>query len=198
MREANGLEPHHDLDARLRQLLQGMAGGESAALAEFRRCSLARVHGWILRIVANPADADEVCADLYLQVWLGARAYAPERGGALGWLRMLACSRALDHLRRSRLRGRERPLEDIDDFSDDADPEEVASREVLARSARLALDCLSPVQRTILRLAFDDELSHALIADRLGLPLGTVKSHARRGLQCLRAALCAVAADFRR
>lgn len=176
-----------DEDAQLQALMQDVARGDERALAELRRRSLSRVQAVVSRVLRNPADAEEVCSDLYLQVWESAARYAPERGGVLPWLATLARSRALDQLRRNRRHMADAPFDERDDngFESGAATGDWAAM----RCIRRAMGDLSQVQRRILGLAFDEELSHAGIARRMGLPLGTVKSHARRGLSALRAAL---------
>ena len=181
-------DPEDD-NAALELLLAYIAAGQEDALEAFRRLSLPCVRGLILRVVDNPADADEVCADLYLQVWERARDYASERSGVKAWLRTLAWSRAVDHRRRA-ARHAALPLPADDALRQrGADVEGAACAWALARAAREALLGLSTIQRRIQQLAFDEDLSHTCIAQRLGLPLGTVKSHVRRGLQALREAL---------
>ena len=175
-------------NAELDGLLQRIACGHEDALYRFQQLSLPCVRSLVLRVVGNPADADEVCADVYLQAWEHAGDYASARGGVKSWLRTLAWSRAVDHRRRA-ARHAAHPLPENTPARSDQDVEQCAHAWALSRSAREALVGLSAIQRRILSLAFDEDLSHASIAQRVGLPLGTVKSHARRGLQTLRVAL---------
>jgi RNA polymerase sigma-70 factor (ECF subfamily) len=183
--------PHPDEDAGLRLLLARVATGDQRAFAEFHARTLPRIHGLVLRVVRNPADADEVLGDVYLQAWEQAHAYSAERGGVVAWLRTLAWSRAVDRQRRARRHASDvaLPIEEAEGFCDAADVELAACAWSSVRAARHAFEALTSIQRRILRLAFDDELSHPDIAARTGLPLGTVKSHARRGLATLRLAL---------
>lgn len=187
MQERQAIEADpQDEDALLEALLRRVALGEQAALFHFRQRSLACVRSTVLRVVRNPADADEVCADLYLQVWEQARDFARERGGIRGWLRTLAWSRAVDHQRRIRRHSAQRSslLEMTGRAGEDV--EGAICAWALSRCVHEAFAGLSAVQRRILQLAFFEDLSHAAIAARMALPLGTVKSHARRGLQALR------------
>lgn len=180
-----------DEDVALQALLTRIVAGDQHALAALHALTRPRLYGLILRIVRNPADADEVLGDVYLQAWEQAGDYRPERGGVLAWLRTLAWSRAVDRQRRTRRQVGEAALA-IDEAEAEclaADVEAAACEWSSARAARRAFEALTAVQRRILRLAFDDELSHPDIAARTGLPLGTVKSHARRGLATLRLAL---------
>jgi RNA polymerase sigma-70 factor, ECF subfamily len=175
-----------DREQVLCTLLQRIAGREEAALRDFRHESLATVRAIVLRVVRNPADAEEVCADLYLQVWERASDYASDRGGVMAWVRTLAWSRAVDQRRRAQRHAAHCSLSDEALGSAGGDVEQDACHWALSRAAREALVALTRSQRRILQLAFYEDLSHADIAARMGLPLGTVKSHARRGLVHLR------------
>jgi RNA polymerase sigma-70 factor (ECF subfamily) len=182
--------PRRDDEAQLLQaLMERVARREESALVELRRRSLPRMQAAVSRVLRNPADAEEVCSDLYLQVWERAACYSPARGDVLPWLATLARSRALDHLRRMRRHAAESPFDDLGEPAADAWADSPTGDWAALRCIRRAMDGLSQVQRRILGLAFDDELSHACIAQRMGLPLGTVKSHARRGLSALRTAI---------
>ena len=185
-----------DIDAILAGLLARIARGDAQAVAALYDVSLPLVYGLVLRLLRNPADAEEVVGDLYLQVWEHAADFDPGRGGALAWLRTLAWSRAVDRQRRQRRHGLDVPLHPDDDAAAYAsmacealEPEAAAEAWSSARAVRAAFDHLSDIQRRILTLAFQQDMSHHDIALATGLPLGTVKSHARRGLQALRAVL---------
>lgn len=186
--------PHASCDeAALVALLGRIRFGDTEALGAFYDQTLGQVYGLALRVLGNAQDAEEAVADVYLQVWERAASYCPERGAVLAWLQTLAWSRALD-LRRRRRRHSPPGLhpddgELTDRESEDPSPEQMAARHARAGRVRAALDDLAPGQRRVLELACYEELSHAEIAERTGLPLGTVKSHARRGLAALRSAM---------
>lgn len=177
-------------------LVERMRHADAAALAEFHARTLPVVYGIALRVLRLPAEAEEVCNDVYLQAWDQAAAYSPGRGAVLAWLRTLAWSRTLDRARRLRRQG---PVADLHPEAlpgaytagEDAGPGPEHTVEQVATAQRLAaaLATLGPAQRRVLTLMFRQEMSHAEIARHTGLPLGTVKSHARRGLAALRAAL---------
>lgn len=175
-------------------LLTRLAARDAAALGELYDRCLSRVYGLILRVVRNPADAEEVVSDLFLQVWDKAADYQPDRGTAMAWLRTLAWSRAVDRQRRQRRHALEMELhpEDGEDTYADCEelqPESAAAAWSSARAVQAAFGNLSDVQKQILTMAFQQDMSHQDIASHTGMPLGTVKSHARRGLSALRAAL---------
>jgi RNA polymerase sigma-70 factor (ECF subfamily) len=182
---------HADTEAealRLIGLALRMAQGEQAALAElFDRCS-ARVHALALRVLQRTEDAEEVTLDTFAQAWDRAPTYDPQRGEVLPWLLGMAWSRAIDRLRRERRHRRAEPLH--------PDGEEPAYAQAMTENSadllqdRLDADTvlaaararLSPAQQQMLSLAFVEDLSHGEIAERTGVPLGTVKSHLRRAL----------------
>ena len=180
-------------EAALVALLGRIRFGDAEALGQLYDQTLGQVHGLALRVVGNAQDAEEVVADVFLQVWDRAVSYCPQRGAVMAWLQTLAWSRAIDHKRRS-LR-RSPPALHLDEAalayteSEDPTPEHLAQSHALATRVRRALDALARGQRRVLELAFYEDLSHAEIAERTGLPLGTVKSHARRGLAALRSSM---------
>jgi RNA polymerase sigma-70 factor (ECF subfamily) len=174
-------------DTVLAALLVRIAQRDADALARFCDLTLGAVHALVHRVLGQAQDAEEAVSDVYLQVWERAASWDPGRGSVLAWLRTLAWSRALDHYRR---RERERQRRGLHPF----DAEQAYSTAWLdtpaldpmaltldARAAALALADLAPAQREVLSLVFGEGLSHAETADRTGWPLGTVKSHARRG-----------------
>jgi RNA polymerase sigma-70 factor, ECF subfamily len=179
---------------RLEALVLRMAQGEQAALAElFERCS-ARVHAVALRVLGRAEDAEEAVLDTFTQAWERAPEYSPARAEVMTWLLGMAWSRAIDRLRRERRHRRAEPLhpepgaEAYTGQMDDPTPRLLDALD--AQSALAAASAgLSAIQQRLLALAFLEDLSHAEIADRTGLPLGTVKSHLRRALARLAALL---------
>lgn len=173
-------------------MLEGIRSGQQSALASLYDLCVERVFGIALRILANSADAEEVCCEVFQQVWEKSDRYDAERGGVLAWLGTMAWSRAVDRLRRERIhRQRLHPQLDLATYSDGEDDIALRMIESLqtGSAVRAALAALGPAQQRMVALAFLEDLSHAEIAERTGLPVGTVKSHIRRGLQSLRRSL---------
>jgi RNA polymerase sigma-70 factor (ECF subfamily) len=173
-------------------LIRRIAKLEPQALEALYDQTVQRVYGLSLRIVANAADAEEVCCDVYQQIWRTARQFNPRRGNALQWIMVIARTRALDCYRSRR---RQRPPLHLSE-APDAYPEEAmpAAERLLEQfesesAVRAAISTLSTQQQQLIGLAFFQGLSHQQIADRTQLPLGTVKSHIQRGLVALRKAL---------
>ena len=171
-------------------LLHGIAGGEQRALARLHELTIGRVYGLALRIVRKPEAAEEIAGDVYLQVWKSASSFTEERGHPLGWLMVITRSRALDHLRRADAAESHPDPESLADYAlDENDPHNLLAATQSNAALRAALADLSPMQRQLLALAFFHGMSHSEIAGHMRMPLGTVKTHIRRALAALHAAL---------
>lgn len=175
----------------LHGLLQAMARGDRAALAElFERCA-DRVYAVALRLLRQAEDADEIVSDVFLQAWREADRFDATRGSVEAWLLRITHSRAIDRLRQRKARpdlaAGVHP-EDLPATYTQVEDVAVALLEAFAAGSAIqrALATLSAEQRRLIGLAFFEDLSHAEIAERTGQPLGTVKSTLRRGLQALR------------
>lgn len=149
------------------------------------------VLGLLVKMLGNRAEAEEVLQDVFLQVWKQARRYHPDRATPLGWIVMLARSRALDRLRSDRARVR-REEASSRDAPPEAAPSGTLDRIEADHRRTLVLEILEtlpPEQRLCLELAFFEGLSHSEIAVRTGAPLGTVKTRILTAMRKLRAAL---------
>lgn len=181
-------------EAALVALMGRIRFGDAEALGRLYDLALGRVYGLALRVLRQPQDAEEVVSDVFLQVWDQAVSYCPERGSVMAWLQTLAWSRAVDRQRRLRRQRLETPLhpegdEDAYENSEAQPADALLDHLGNVQALQRAFQALTPVQRTVLELAYHEELSQPEIAERTGLPLGTVKSHARRGMAALRDAL---------
>jgi RNA polymerase sigma-70 factor (ECF subfamily) len=175
---------------RLATFIRGMADGDQSAMTALYDATNRLVYGLVLRILCDPAIAEEVMLDVYMQVWRQAAGYDMQRGSPLAWLTTVARSRAIDRLRSGKQRQqREEPLESADNHSSPANIEEAACASELRVRVQAALDLLSPEQREVIELAYYGGLSHSEIATRLAKPLGTVKTRTRLGMMKLRESL---------
>jgi RNA polymerase sigma-70 factor, ECF subfamily len=168
-------------------LVRAIAAGHHDAL----RALYARTHRiaftLIMRITGNRETAEEVTLDVFHDVWRRAREYDAENGSVLGWIMNQARSRAIDRLRyEGRLKRRSPNLADT--AAEAAADEQGAAldRERAAARLRQAVARLQPGERQAVEAAFFGGLSYAEVAERHGLPVGTVKTRIRSALQKLR------------
>ena len=167
-----------------------MADGSREALQEVYAATSAKLYGAILRIVRDSEEAQDLLQDVYVKVWRRAARFDPAKASPITWLCVTARNTAIDHLRRQGRQLRAAPEHDIADLPE----EKPGADELLCESedyealAR-CLDGLAEEQERPIRLAFFDGLTHSQLADRLEVPLGTMKSRIRRGLQSLRGCL---------
>lgn len=147
------------------------------------------------RILHHRADAEDAVADVFWEVWKRRDRYDVARGPARPYLMTLARSRAIDRLRSQAARPESRAdagrrLTDQEELAAGAPaPDESAAHGETRIRIIAALAQLDARQREAMELSYYEGLSHQQIADRLGAPLGTVKTHIRKGLMKLRYAL---------
>ena len=172
------------------ELMRRLTGGESAALDTLFVRHGGRVHGLLLRMLGSSGEAEEVLQDVFLQAWTRAATFRADKGSPRGWLMVMARSRALDRLRAGRAARRrddtalqERPLVEPPEAE-----AEVERQELGARMRQLMAE-LPAEQREAIELAFFAGLTHSQCAERLGLPLGTVKSRILMGMKKLKQGL---------
>jgi RNA polymerase sigma-70 factor, ECF subfamily len=168
-------------------LAQAFVDGADWAL----RAVYDRYGGLVYRIaqrsLANRSDAEEVTQATFISAWQGRATFDPTRGTIAGWLVAIVRRRVVDRLRSARRE--QRATEAAVHASGRADrPDGVEHADQVVASVVVTdgLAELPASQRRVLRMAFYDDLTHQQIASVTGLPLGTVKSHVRRGLTELR------------
>jgi RNA polymerase sigma-70 factor, ECF subfamily len=172
------------------QLLARVGTGDRAAFGALYDATAARVFGLVRRLVVDPAQAEEVTQDVYLEIWQTAPRFDPARGSAVTWMFTLAHRRAVDRIRASQA-SRDRDLR-VGARDLDVPVDTVAEAvEVRVEHERVhgALRELSELQRECVSLAYYGGLSQREIAERLEVPLGTVKTRLRDGMIRLRSAL---------
>jgi RNA polymerase sigma-70 factor (ECF subfamily) len=144
------------------------------------------------RILAGSADAEEVLQEVFLHVWNNAGRYDSARSSVSTWLVLITRSRAIDRLRSRKVVERVHETAHLEDpAADHASPEGLESVFLRERRQRVKseLDKLPPEQRQVLEMAFYEGLSQTEIAERAGLPLGTVKTRTLLAMKKLRSAL---------
>ncbi|HEX8668704.1 MAG TPA: sigma-70 family RNA polymerase sigma factor [Allosphingosinicella sp.] len=174
---------------RLAGTLEAVAGGSQAAMAELYRLTSAKLYGISLRLLRDEGEAQDVLQETYVTVWRKAGAFDAARASPITWLAVLARNKAID-----RLRGRRPAAVETLDAANDVADEQPSALDLLERDedkARIA-GCLAELeanQRDAIRSAFFDGASYPALAEREGVPLGTMKSWIRRGLARLRGCL---------
>jgi RNA polymerase sigma factor (sigma-70 family) len=175
-------------DTVLRGLIYEVANKCQVSLGQLYEDTIGRVYGTALRITRKPELAEEVVTDVYMQVWRDAALYDPTRGMVLGWVLIIARTRALDLLRKQdKAFSSADPLELIDESQLSVDgADDLLSTMYSKANLHAALHVLSSVQRQLLALAFFRGMTHSEIVEHCGMPLGSVKSQIRRALLILR------------
>jgi RNA polymerase sigma-70 factor (ECF subfamily) len=173
-----------------RRLLLRMAEGDETALGALYDRWSPLLYPFVLHIVGNADDAEELVEETFWQAWRQAERYEDSRGAVGTWLTMMARSRALDQVR-ARGRKREEPWETLGPEPSADGPTPLRETEAAEERAlvRQALDRLPAEQREVLLMAYFGGLSQSEISERTGQPLGTVKTRMRLAMQKLREGL---------
>lgn len=165
-------------------LIRAIADGrEEALLVLYDRYSRL-AFGLAYRILGDAPVAEEVVQDTFLSIWTNASRFIAQRGSVRSWLLTIVRNRALDELRRRRARPLPFSLETAMS-GDTVHLDEALIARIDAAQVRAALSSLPEEQRLVIELAYFDGLTHHEIAERLRIPLGTVKSRLRLGLHKL-------------
>ncbi len=168
-------------DAALLALVQ--RGDEPAMASLFDRYSKV-VYSVALRVLRDPASAEDVLQEIFMQIWRNPDSFIATRGSLGGWLAVVSRNRSIDTLRRRR------PTDSVDDIAL-ASPYNLADeaeRHAMMEKAREVIARLPAEQKKTLEMAFFDGLTHSEIAEVTGDPLGTVKTRIRSALLAIRKA----------
>ncbi len=182
-----------DLDANRSLLVTAIAqtaAGDRAALQTVYRLTSAKLFGVCLRILSDRAESEDVLQEVYLTVWNKAGVFDPGRASPMSWLIAIARNKAIDRLRAGRIGRRMDPIDAATEV-----PDAAPSAETVLQSGeenRRLHACLAGLERreqAALRGAFFDGNTYEDLAQRMGVPLGTMKSWIRRAMQKLKACL---------
>uniref|UniRef100_UPI003F84C502 sigma-70 family RNA polymerase sigma factor n=1 Tax=Cupriavidus ulmosensis TaxID=3065913 RepID=UPI003F84C502 len=179
---------------RLAALLQGAAMGDRQALRQLYDQTATKLFGLALRITNRHDWAEDVVQESFVSIWHHAGDYRPHLAAPMTWMTAIVRNRALDCLRRQAA-ARASQMVELDDtlgewLADDAaGPAELALASQEARALNQCLQRLEQPQRQAISLAYLKDMSHSELSEQLQVPLGTIKSWIRRGLERLRTCL---------
>lgn len=169
-------------------LIAGLTEGRERALTELYDRFGGAVYSLAFRVTGDRGAAEEISLDTFLQVWQQAGRFNADQGSLQSWLFTIARSRAIDRVRAAKAVKRTQ-AEDSTAEQHVERPDETVELAERRRLVRQAITGLTPSQRAALELAYFEGLSHAQIAERLGEPLGTVKTRVRQAMIALRRTL---------
>jgi RNA polymerase sigma-70 factor (ECF subfamily) len=172
----------------LAALIGAVAAGDRAAFRAVYERTSAKLYGICLRVLGSEAEAEDVLQEAYVTVWRNARRFDSAKASAITWLAVIARNKAIDRLRRRR------PVADGLEAAAEVPDEGPLATAVIeqkddARRLAHCLDELDERARAMIRAAFLDGASYPELAEREGVPLGTMKSWIRRGLMRLKGCL---------
>src|SRR5262249_26130284 len=165
-------------------LLNRIVARDSSAVGELYDRHGRLLYGLILRILRDRGEAEEVLQEVFVQVWMRAETYNVALGSPAAWLVRIARNRAIDRLRANSVRTR--TAEATPPPPPVESPETRAAMSEQQRAVARALEALPPEQRELIECAYFQGLTQSELAERFGLPLGTVKTRVRTGMITLR------------
>lgn len=167
--------------------LKAASRGDQQAFARVYDATSAKMYGLVLRVLRNPAMAEEVTQECFLEIWRQSARYEAERGSALAWMLTIAHRRAVDRVRAVEASDRrDVHYEQSARVVDHDSTAEAAESRMEAHRVRAALEGLTEAQREAIELAYFGGYTHTEVAAMLDLPLGTAKTRIRDGLIRLR------------
>jgi RNA polymerase sigma factor (sigma-70 family) len=178
-------------DADLMNLIDRMANSDEIALKALYDATSPKLFGLALRVVNKREWAEDVLQESYMHIWRSAADYRASLSPPMAWMGLIVRSRALDFLRR-RASERLHLTQELDDYLSDTiegdapNPMNTALASEQAWALQQCMNQLDNKQREVVSLAYLRDLSHSDLAEQLKLPLGTVKTWIRRGLEQLR------------
>ena len=178
----------------LARLIASVALGDQQAYRRLYDATSPKLFAIALRILREESRAEDVLQDSFVNVWNGAAGYNPSLSAPMTWMVTIVRNRALDYIRRTD----HRTVELDDDLeavleSDHPTPQDLASRGQDAVSLQRCLKRLDAGQRQAIAFAYFQGLTHSELAATLKIPIGTVKTWIRRGLEKMRRCLDGVA-----
>lgn len=178
---------HSSIEETDEGLLARVALGEQEAFRLLFGKYAPKVKAYLLRLGAPSALAEDLAQDTMVTIWRRAGSYNRLKAKASTWIFVVARNSWIDRLRREKVELAYRDVSDVSVESGEEAPDDVIARSQSEDQLRAAMETLSAEQRKVVQLSFFEDRPHSEIADRLSLPLGTVKSRLRLALVRLRA-----------
>ena len=169
-------------------ILKRIAAGDRNAVEDCLNAYGGLVYSIARKLLANEADAEDAVQEAFIDIWKNAGRFDPTVASETTFIAMISRRRVIDRIRHSGRRISTDPIEEMVHEPGDKGHKSIELG-VEANEAAEAMRTLRPEQQQVLRLSIVDGMSHQEIADSTGIPLGTVKTHARRGLLRVREAL---------
>lgn len=169
------------------RLLKGIERGSVEDFGEFYDLYFTLVYRTCLHVTKNPPEAEDVCHDVFVEIWRKAGTYDANRGSVKAWLLVKARTRCLDYIRKNRRTVTREPAEYADQGQEAGDPTlSAALRRIESEALDRALNTLPDRQRVAIVASFFKGHSHREISRQMKSPLGTVKSMIRYGMNRLK------------
>ena len=185
-------------DIQLVQLLERVAMADESALRELYEATSSKLYGVAVRVVTNREWAEDVLQEGFINIWRIAGDYKASLSPPMAWMALVVRSRGLDFLRR-RASERADVMQELDDVISDTvagnspNPMDTTLASEQAWALHQCLGKLENKQREVVSLAYLRDMSHNELSEQLKLPLGTVKTWIRRGLEQLRTCMAKLA-----
>ena len=173
----------------LADLMPKIAAGDRAALRQLYQATSAKLFAVCLRILSNRDESEDVLQEVYITIWRRADRFEAGRASVMTWISTIARNRAIDRLRARGPLAYAEPVEDLEIAEDAPGAEALLAA---AQDGEALGKCLSELDErteTVIRTAFFEGITYEALAQRMGAPLGTVKSWIRRGLLKLKGCL---------
>jgi len=179
---------HSQAGDELAAVLEAVARGDRQAFARLYERTSAKLYGICLRLLRSEAEAEDLLQDVYVTVWQKAERFDAAKASPVTWLAVLTRNKGIDRLRKRSTKSE--PIEAAVHVADDSPlPFELVDRRQEAGRLSDCLDQLDERPRAMIRAAFLDGATYPELAEREGVPLGTMKSWIRRAMQRLRGCL---------
>lgn len=185
-------------DTTLIALIDRVALADEKALRELYELTSSKLFGVAMRVVTNREWAEDVLQEAFINIWRIAGDYKATLSPPMAWMALLVRSRSLDFLRR-RATDRADKMQPLDEVisdtvaGDSPNPMDTLQASEQAKALHNCLSLLDNKQREVVSLAYMRDMSHGELAVQLKLPLGTVKTWIRRGLEQLRGCMARLA-----